>query len=52
MHQNNDYELKLTALSAEEREIIRALRDPEKAKELYALMHISNILSTAHILEI
>ena len=42
MHQNNDYELKLTALTAEEREIIRALRDPEKANILYALMQSAN----------
>lgn len=52
MHQNNEHEFELTALTAEEREIVRALRDPEKAKELYELMHISNTLSTAHILEL
>lgn len=52
MHQNNEHEFELTALSAEEQKIIRALRDPEKARELYDLMHISNILSKAHTLEL
>lgn len=31
------------ALTAEEREIIRALRDPEKANALYALMRDKNV---------
>lgn len=52
MHQNNEHEFELTALSAEEQKIIRALRDPATARELYDLMHISNILSKENILEI
>ena len=52
MNRNQETEFEITALTAEEREIVRALRDPEKARALYDLMHISNILSTAHILEL
>lgn len=38
MNRNQETEFDITALTAEEREIIRALRDPEKAKQLYVLM--------------
>lgn len=38
MNCDQDTVFEITALTAEEREIIRALRDPEKAKQLYALM--------------
>ncbi len=52
MNQNQETVFDITALSAEEQKIVRALRDPEKAQELYDLMHISNILSKAHTLEL
>lgn len=37
--QGREFEIK--ALTAEEREIIRALRDPEKAMQLYELMQVA-----------
>ena len=37
MNQNQETVFDITALSAEEQKIIRALRDPEKADALYAL---------------
>lgn len=38
MNCDQDTVFDIKALTAEEREIVRALRDPEKAKQLYALM--------------
>lgn len=38
MNRNQETEFDITALTAEEREIVRALRDPEKANTLYALI--------------
>lgn len=42
MHHNNEAELDLTALTAEELEILCALRDPEKAERLFALLTFHN----------
>ena len=43
MNRNQETEFDITALTAEEREIIRALRDSEKANALYALMRDKNV---------
>lgn len=43
MNCDQDTVFEITALTAEEREIIRALRDPEKTKQLYALMRDKSV---------
>lgn len=42
MNRDQDTVFDMKALTAEEREIIRALRDPEIANALYALMQSAN----------
>lgn len=42
MHHYNDAELDLTALSQDERAVLQALRDPEKAERLFALLTFHN----------
>lgn len=42
MHHYNDAELDLTALSQDERAVLQALRDPDKAERLFALLTLHN----------
>ena len=42
MHHYNEAELDFTALSHDERAVLQALRDPEKAERLYALLALDD----------